>query len=95
MIQQELLKHLQQFVTEDKLRRIDYVIKDRTRHLTIVLEDIYQPHNASAVLRSCECFGIQDLHVIEQEKQYKPNPEIALGASQWLTIHRHKETQSC
>ena len=61
----------------------------RTRYLTVVLEDIYQPHNASAVLRSCDCFGIQDIHIIENRNKYRLNPDITLGSDKWLDIHKH------
>jgi len=62
-----LLSHLLEFVSENKKSKFDEVIQYRTRYITIVLEDIYQPHNASAVLRSCDCFGIQDVHIIENK----------------------------
>jgi tRNA (guanosine-2'-O-)-methyltransferase len=58
--------------------------------LTVVLEDIYQPHNASAVLRTCDCFGVQDVHIIENQNKYEVNPDIALGSSKWLTMIKHK-----
>ena len=45
-----------------------------------MLEDIYQPHNASAVLRSCECFGVQDVHVVEGRNRFEVNGDVALGA---------------
>lgn len=61
----------------------------RTRYLTVVLEDIYQPQNASAVLRTCDCFGVQDVHIIENTNEYRINPDVVLGASQWLSIHNH------
>jgi tRNA (guanosine-2'-O-)-methyltransferase len=68
---------------------MDQVLKNRTRHLTIVIENIYQSHNASAVIRSCDCFGMQDLHVVENTYKYKINPDIALGSSKWVDIHRY------
>ncbi len=64
---------------------------ERTRWLTVALEDIYQPHNASAVLRSCECFGVQDVHIIENRNEYNLNPAVDRGASHWLTLHRYRE----
>ena len=63
--------------------------------MTVVLEDVYQPQNASAVLRSCDCFGIQDLHVIEKENEYNVNPRIVMGASKWVDVHHHKTTTAC
>jgi len=61
----------------------------RTRRLTIVLENLFQAHNASAVLRSCDCFGVQDVHVIEKTNPFSTSHEISLGSSRWLSIHRY------
>lgn len=85
-IKKELLKFLLDFVSENKQSKFDEVIRNRTRYITVVLEDIYQSHNASAVLRTCECLGIQDVHVIENAYKYMVNPKVALGASKYLTI---------
>lgn len=82
-------KYLESFVTSERLSKINRIIEDRTRHLTVVLEDVYQLHNSSAVLRTCEVFGIQDLHIIEQKFGKKIEKEIALGAQKWTTIHRY------
>ena len=90
---QALLIYLKTFVSDERLQRFDEVIANRLNHLHIVLEDVYQAHNASAVLRSADCFGIQNVHFIENRNMYKVSDEVALGASQWLTIHRHKNTK--
>ena len=87
-----LTHHLSRFVTDHKLRLVENVLQQRTRHLTIMLEDIFQSHNASAVIRSCECFGIQDLHIVEQNNRFHANTDIALGASKWLDIQKHETT---
>jgi len=68
---------------------MDRVIAERTRYITVVLENIYQPHNASAVLRSCDCFGIQDVHIIENSYQYEFNPHVSLGLSQCINPLRY------
>ncbi len=91
----ELLQYLSGFVTENRLKRFDEVIAHRTRHITVVLEDIYQPHNAAAVLRSCDCFGIQDVHVIENQNKFEPNPDVELGSLKWLTLNKYFETEKC
>ena len=67
------------------------MLKERTKYITVVLEDIYQPHNASAVLRSCDCFGIQDVHIIENRNRYKVNQDVALGSTKWLNLQRYSE----
>ncbi|MGP8215922.1 MAG: TrmH family RNA methyltransferase [Bacteroidia bacterium] len=85
----ELINYLSSFVTEERKKRFYEVIQNRTRYVSISLEDIYQPHNASAVLRSCDCFGIQDVHIIENENKYTVNPDVALGSYKWLTMHRY------
>ncbi|MBI2505492.1 MAG: RNA methyltransferase [Candidatus Latescibacteria bacterium] len=59
-----------------------------------MLEDIFQPHNASAVLRSCECFGLQDVHIVEERYRYRVNPEVALGASQWLDLFHYCDPEA-
>lgn len=84
-----LIKHLSGFVTEARLKRFEEVLANRTRHIAIGLENIYQPHNASAVLRSCDCFGIQDVHIIENENKYTFNPDVSLGSEKWLTLNRY------
>ncbi len=83
----DLVQYLSGFVTGERLSRFDEVLSRRTRYITVVLEDIYQQHNASAVLRTCDCFGIQDVHVVEQRNVFNVNDEIALGASKWLNLH--------
>ncbi|MCW3076508.1 MAG: TrmH family methyltransferase [Bacteroidetes bacterium] len=85
----ELINYLTGFISENRKERFDEVIANRTDYLTIVLEDLYQAHNASAVLRSCDCFGIQNVHFIENKNNYKISADVAMGSSKWLTINRH------
>ena len=87
----KLLKHLMSFVSDDRKKRFEDIIKHRTRHIAVVLEDIFQPHNASAVLRSCDLTGVQDVHIIENGNDYNVNPEVALGSSKWLNLIKHNE----
>ena len=90
----KLLAFISPFVTDHKKERIEEVLDQRTRHITIVLEDIYQSQNASAVIRSCECMGIQNVHVIEQRNSYKVNRDVLRGAGKWISLHRYKTTDS-
>lgn len=87
----QLLSYLASFLTPARIERIDQVLSTRSDHLRVVIEDIFQPHNASAVLRSCEGFGVQHVHIIENHFKFTPNRDIALGAQQWLTLHHHRE----
>jgi tRNA (guanosine-2'-O-)-methyltransferase len=91
---QRLVEYLSGFVTEARLNKFNTVIKNRTRHITVALENIFQPHNASAVLRTCDCFGIQDVHIIEKDFKYEVNDEIALGSSKWLTLIHHNNDEN-
>ena len=85
----KLVEYLSGFITESRQKRFEEVLQNRTRHLTVVLEDIYQPHNAAAVLRSCDCVGIQDVHVIENQNKFEANPDVELGSAKWITLHKH------
>jgi tRNA (guanosine-2'-O-)-methyltransferase len=84
-----LCNYFRKLKLEKRNELMDKVLNDRTRYITVALENIYQPHNASAVLRSCDCFGIQDVHIIENSYGYELNPHVSLGAVQWLTLQRH------
>jgi tRNA (guanosine-2'-O-)-methyltransferase len=87
------IDELSGFITGRRRVLFEHVLNMRTRYITVALEDIYQPHNASAVLRSCECFGIQDVHIIENNNEYRINPEVVMGASKWLNLIRYREKE--
>ena len=89
-----LLDYLSGFITENKKNKFDEIIKHRTRYITVVLEDIFQTHNASAVLRTCDCFGIQDVHIIENKNKYEVNSDVALGASKWLNLIKYNKKEN-
>lgn len=90
----ELIEHLSTMVTDHRWNRFNEVLAERTQYITIVLENIYQPLNASAVLRSADCFGIQDVHVIENYNEFTPDREVAMGSSKWLNIKRYNEQEN-
>ena len=81
-------------VSEHKKNLFSQIIKNRTRHLTVVMEDIFQSQNASAVLRSADCFGIQDVHIIENRNEYILNPQVALGSSKWLSLYKYNSNEN-
>jgi tRNA (guanosine-2'-O-)-methyltransferase len=87
----DVIKYLSQYITDHKKNLIEGVLSARTRHLTVVLENIYQSQNASAVFRTVECFGIQDVHLIENENAYGVNRRVLKGADKWLTIKHHNQ----
>ncbi|MEY8020969.1 TrmH family RNA methyltransferase [Muriicola sp. SD30] len=90
-----LIDYLETFVSGKRLQRFEEVLNLRTRYITVVMEDIYHLHNASAVIRSADIFGIQDVHIIEQRFSDRLDKKIALGAQKWTDIHRYGGTKEC
>ncbi|MCR9181829.1 MAG: RNA methyltransferase [Flavobacteriaceae bacterium] len=95
MIDYQLLTHLESYLTERRKELFKEVLSERTRHFTVVTEDVYQLHNTSAVMRTCDIFGIQDLHVVEEIDGKRIDKEIAMGAQKWVDLHRHDHIDSC
>lgn len=89
------LAYLETFITENRRDKFIEVLKQRTRHFTIAVEDIFQLHNTSAVMRTCEVFGIQELNVIEEKYGKTIDKEIAMGAQKWVDINLYNNTQNC
>jgi tRNA (guanosine-2'-O-)-methyltransferase len=89
-----MIKYLSGFVTQRRWQNMEKNIRYRTRYITVVLEDIFQSHNASAVLRTCECLGIQDVHIIENKNQYQINPDVVMGSDKWLTLTKYNSDVS-
>jgi tRNA (guanosine-2'-O-)-methyltransferase len=87
----KLIEFLSGFVTPERLSLYNKILSFRTNYITVVLEDIYQTQNASAVLRTADCFGIQDVHVIENNNIFHVNPNVVKGASNWITVNRYNE----
>lgn len=90
----DIISTLEEFVSEHKRKLIDEVLTQRTRHITLVFEDIDKPHNISAVIRTAECLGIQDIHFIKNKNAYEVNTNITQGASKWLTFHNHHASEN-
>ncbi|WP_207895689.1 TrmH family RNA methyltransferase [Acetobacteroides hydrogenigenes] len=88
-IRNRISDHLETFLGDERIGIIKRVLSNRTRYITVCLEDIYQSQNASAVLRSSEAFGLQDVHIIENSNIFSINPNVVRGSDKWLTIHRY------
>ena len=84
-----VLSELIELLTENKATLFDKIAAERTNHINVVVENLYQAHNASAVLRTCDCYGINKMHVIENVNKYKVNSDIALGAGKWVETETH------
>jgi tRNA (guanosine-2'-O-)-methyltransferase len=95
MIDLDYLNFLENILTENRKNKFLKVLENRTKHFTVVVEDIFQMHNASAVMRSCEVFGIQELNVIEQRYGKSIDKEIAMGAQKWVDINTFDSISNC
>ncbi|PWG04320.1 RNA methyltransferase [Polaribacter aquimarinus] len=99
MIDKKLLHYFEGYLTEKRKNTFKEVLANRTRHFSVVLEDIFQPHNASAVVRTCDIFGVQDIHAIENKYINKVSRHVAKGSQKWITSKRYKSdgnnTQIC
>ncbi|WP_297792147.1 RNA methyltransferase [uncultured Eudoraea sp.] len=95
MIDQNLLAYLETFITPDRINRFKAVLAERTDYITVAIEDVFQMHNTSAVLRSCDVFGIQSIHVIEAKFAQDLDKNIAMGAEKWVDIQRYSTAKSC
>lgn len=91
----ELLDYLQGFLTPRRRMLFEKVLAQRTNHFTIATQDVYQLHNTSAVIRSCDVFGVQNIHVIEERNLKKIDREIAMGAQKWIDVNRYHSTGDC
>ncbi len=91
MDKQQIIDYLSGFINEERRERLESILRQRTRHITVVLEDIYQPQNASAVMRTCECLGVQEIHIIENRHEYRLNPAVVQGASKWVDFIKYNQ----
>lgn len=85
------IAYYSRFLTERRLDRLKEVAVARTRRVSLVLEDVRNPFNATAVTRTCEGLGIHELHVVENEYTFQLNPGVTQGASKWLDMKRWRE----
>ena len=95
MIDLKLLSYLEGFITEDRKSRFENVLTHRTKYITVAIEDVFQLHNTSAVVRSCEVFGVQEAHVIESRFGKRLDEKIAMGAQKWVDVHTYASSVDC
>lgn len=93
MSELDIYNYLATFITAKRKELIESTARLRTNYISIALEDVHHPQNISAVLRTCDCFGIQDLHIIENYKSYEVNPKVVRGSDRWISIHKYNQQQ--
>ena len=91
----KLLEHLETFLTDSRREKFTKVIQQRTKHFTVATEDVYQLHNTSAVIRSCDVFGIQEVNIVEEQNSKRIDREIAMGAQKWVDLNRYQTVKGC
>ncbi len=95
MIDLAYLSYLEDFLTDNRKERFIEVLKTRTNHFTVAVEDVFQLHNTSAVMRSCEVFGVQQIHIIEERFGKRIDKEIAMGAQKWVDVNKYESAENC
>ncbi|HPJ10516.1 MAG TPA: RNA methyltransferase [Flavobacterium sp.] len=95
MVDLDYLNYLEGFLTDNRKERFLNVLETRTNHFTVAMEDVFQLHNTSAVMRSCEVFGIQQLNVVEEKFGKRIDKEIAMGAQKWVDVNRFESISDC
>lgn len=91
----DYLNYLEGFLTEKRKQKFLQVLSLRTNHFTVAIEDVFQLHNTSAVMRTCEVFGVQQLNVVEEKYGKRIDKEIAMGAQKWVDVNRFGTILDC
>ena len=91
----KLLEYLETYLTDNRRERFNKVLAQRTKHFTVATEDVYQLHNTSAVMRTCDVFGMQEVNIVEEVNSKRIDGEIAMGAQKWVDLNRYHTTKSC
>ena len=89
-----MIEYLSGFMLPGREKVLRETLANRTRYMTICLENTYHPQNASALVRNCEAFGIQDVHTVETVCRFTPNANIVRGTDKWVDIRKHPDTPS-
>jgi tRNA (guanosine-2'-O-)-methyltransferase len=84
----KLIEHLETFLSNSRKEKFSKVLSQRTKHFTVATEDVYQLHNTSAVIRTCDVFGIQEVNIVEEQNSKRIDSEIAMGAQKWVDLNR-------
>ena len=95
MVDLDLLDYLEGYLTEERKQRFLEVLQLRTKHITVAIEDVFQMHNTSAIIRNCDVFGVQEVYVVEDRFAKNLDKNIAMGAEKWVNVHKYRNTSDC
>ena len=84
-------------MTPERKERLNNVLRKRQPDITVVLENVFDPHNISAVMRTCDAVGIQDIYILNTRipPHKKWGAKSSSSAAKWLTIHQFDNVESC
>ena len=85
---QEIYDYLQQFLTDERLSKIEHFSKESSDFVLPVMEDVYQFRNAAAIVRSVEACGFHHVVALEEENVFNPNLKVTKGAETWVQVEK-------
>ena len=89
----ERLEYLTRFITEERSEVLRRTISQRTHYMRILTENMFHPQNASAIMRHCEAFGVQQIHTVEDRCKFDPSVNIVRGTQKWVDVEHHDNTK--
>lgn len=88
----ERLDYMNEFITEERKEVLQRTVSQRTHYMRIMTENMFHPQNASAIMRHCEAFGIQQIHTVEDRCKFDPSVNIVRGTHKWVDVEHHENT---
>lgn len=88
----ERLDYLTKFITDERREVLERTVNSRTHYMRILTENMFHPQNASAIMRHCEAFGIQQIHTVEDRCKFDPSVNIVRGTHKWVDVEHHDTT---
>ncbi|MBO7263419.1 MAG: RNA methyltransferase [Alistipes sp.] len=88
----ERLEYMTRFITDERRDVLQRTVAQRTHYMRILTENMFHPQNASAIMRHCEAFGIQQIHTVEDRCKFDPSVNIVRGTQKWVDVEHHDTT---
>ena len=88
----ERLDYMTRFITDERREVLQRTVAQRTHYMRILTENMFHPQNASAIMRHCEAFGIQQIHTVEDRCKFDPSVNIVRGTQKWVDVEHHETT---
>lgn len=86
-----LIAVLEPLVDEQRRRRLWDLVDGRTDNVTVAMDAPHDPHNGAAVMRTCDAFGVQHIHVVEAIEPFLLARKVSLGTERWIDVHRYAD----